>query len=188
MQPIDQPRGFSRNTQRGVGARDRLRRILPRPKRYLAGCYISEEIAPGKRRGWMQLQSPHPLLLGHISFVRAPLAANAAGPVKQRTSERPPCFRLTARSGSVGALARSSFPEPTSVDPNCRVSQTRCYTQVGQRPIRGYFSLRSSIASCFTCSISFGASHPSYLADANIAPPTASASLHYQPREDARTV
>ena len=32
-----------------------------------------------KRKGWMQPQSPHPLLLGHISFVRAPLAANAAG-------------------------------------------------------------------------------------------------------------
>src|SRR4051812_6209424 len=74
MQPVDQLRGFSRNRQRGVGARSRLRRIFRRPRRYLAGCCISEEIARGKRKDWMQLKSPYPTLLEDISLVTAPLA------------------------------------------------------------------------------------------------------------------
>lgn len=68
MQPVGQPRGFWRSVQHAVGARDRLRRIFPKPKRYLPGCYISEKIAPGKHEGWKPRRSLHRLLLGRIAL------------------------------------------------------------------------------------------------------------------------
>jgi hypothetical protein len=70
--------GSDRPDKRGVGARSRVRRIFRRPKRCLTGRYVSEEIAPDKRGGRMQLQLPHPLLLGHISFVTPPLAGKGS--------------------------------------------------------------------------------------------------------------
>jgi CRP-like cAMP-binding protein len=57
-----------------------------RPKRCLTGCYVSEEIAPDKRGGRMQLQLPHPLLLGHISFVTPPLAGKGSRKSRSRTA------------------------------------------------------------------------------------------------------